>query len=122
MHFFAADCIREKQQHKQWLSLIEDWKQLLYRNAFTTFTQFMENREITSPDEMRNLKEGLTVEQKKAGYQRRELMDRILLLKPPTVNPAHIYEWREAADRLYEDLGEWCMFSGTIFQLIEKPV
>lgn len=71
----------------------------------------MENRDITSPTEMRNLKEGLTVEQRNAGYKRKDLMDQILNLKPPVVSPAHIYEWREAADKLYEDLGE-CMARG----------
>ena len=101
-----VDCTREKQHHKKWQSVVEDWRRLLYKNAFTTFTQFMENREISSPTEMNNLKEGLSVEQKNAGYQRKELMDQILNLKPPIISPALIYEWREAADALYEGLGE----------------
>jgi hypothetical protein len=79
----------------------------MYRNALSAFTQFMENREITSPGEMENLKEGLTVAQRNAGHKRKILMDMILNLKPPTVSPAHIYEWREDADRLYEDLGKY---------------
>ena len=86
---------------------MEDWKQLVYRNTLSSFTQFMEDREITSPGEMQNLKKGLTTEQKRAGCKRKELMDMILNLRPPAVSPSQIYEWREQTDRLYEDLGEY---------------
>lgn len=85
--------------------MVADWRQLLFKNALITFTQFMEDREITSPTEMNRLMEELTVEQKRAGIKRKELMDQVLELKPPKVSPALVYEWREASDKLYEDLG-----------------
>lgn len=84
---------------------MEDWKHLLFKNTFTSFTQFMEAREITSPTEMNLLKESLTEEQQKAGIKRKALMEQILDFKPPVVSPALVYEWREDADRLYENLG-----------------
>lgn len=103
-HLRTADCEREMQHHKRWMSLVAKWKQLMYQNAHTTFVNFMENRDINSPMEMNHLKEGLVVEQKRAGLKRKELMDHILNLKPPIISPALIYEWREIADKLYEDL------------------
>lgn len=102
----AVDCDREKQHHKKWLSLVEEWRHLLYKSALSSFTQFVENdTKIIALTEMNRLKEELTMDQKKAGYKRKELMDYVLNLKPPQICPSLIYEWRENADKLYEDLG-----------------
>ena len=104
---FSADCYRERQQYGRWCSLVEDWRHLLFRTAFASFAQFMDNKSITAPREMDRLKEQLTAEQKEVGFKRKELIDQLLELKPPKVNTTQVYEWREAADKLYEDLG-WC--------------
>ena len=102
------DCDWEKQHHKKWLSLVEEWKHLLYKNAFNSFTQFVEeDTKIIAVSEMSHLKEELTMDQKKLGFKRKELMDYILNLKPPKICPPLIYEWRENADKLYEDLGKF---------------
>ncbi len=84
---------------------MEEWRHLLFRTAFASFSQFMENKAITVPQEMDQLKDALTAEQKVAGLKRKELIDQLLELKPPKINTALVYEWREAADKLYEDLG-----------------
>ena len=101
----TVDCMKEKENYKKWQDLTEDWRQLLLKNCFKSFAIFMEAREIANPEEMDILKERLAEEQKKAGVQRKALMEQVLNFKPPTVSPAIVYEWREAADKLFEDLG-----------------
>ena len=86
---------------------MEDWKHLLFKTAFASFTKFMEDKAITSPKEVDQLKQELAKEQKVIGLKRKELIDQLLDLKPPNVTTSLVYEWREAADKLYEDLGGW---------------
>ena len=99
------DTLHEKQNNTRWTAFIEEWKSLILRNTLNSFKEFMEHRQIASPTEMDRLKEELTTEQKKAGERRKELIEWAMELKPPKVSPAMVYEWREEADKLYEDLG-----------------
>lgn len=102
---FSVDCVREKQQRKKWTLLVEDWKKLLFKNTLNTFIRFMKDREIVCPSEMTSLKESLASDQRGTGLKRKELMERIMDLKPPNITPSMIYEWREKVDTLYEELG-----------------
>lgn len=99
------ECLQEKQHHKKWLDLLENWKQLLYRNALASFVEFMESPEVTAPSEMTRLKEHLSAQQREAGFKRKTLMEHILSVRPPTASTTVVYEWRKDADKLYEDLG-----------------
>ena len=69
----------------------------------------MEDKAVTSPKEMERLKDGLGAEQREVGIKRKELIERLLDLKPPNVTTTLVYEWREDVDKLYEDLGRLTM-------------
>lgn len=102
--FFLADCFREKQQYKEWESLVTDAKHLHHRNLLTEFTKFMERQEATNLPEVVELKEKLTVEQREIVAKRTKYTNHILDLRSPKASAAQVYEWREAIEKLYKEL------------------
>ncbi len=67
----------------------------------------MESEVIVNPQEIEKMKESLIIEQKEVGRKRKELMDQASNFKPPKINTAQVYEWREAVDKLFQDLGTY---------------
>lgn len=66
----------------------------------------MQSEEVLEPREMVELRSRMKQEQQEAGTKCRVLLHKVLDLKPPLVNTAQVYEWREEMDQFYLDLGK----------------
>lgn len=85
--------------------MVEDWRELIHKNALDDFKKFMLSIIVFHRDEKELLKESLISEQREIEGRRRELMDSISELKPPSTSTEQIYSWSEAMDNLYKELG-----------------
>nr|CAB3228335.1 coiled-coil domain-containing protein 180-like [Phallusia mammillata] len=103
-NLLESDIEREISQHMTWEERVKDWKKLNAEIAVKEFIFFMETDEILEPPEVKEVMESLLAEQRRLSNDRKEMLEQLKELKPPTSTKPSVYKWNSALSKANEEL------------------
>ncbi|XP_078489424.1 coiled-coil domain-containing protein 180-like [Ciona intestinalis] len=104
VNLMESDIQRELDQQRTWSERVTDWKKLNAEFAVQKFIEFMKSPDVVDPPGVKQVMETFLNEQKSLSVVRRQILEQMGELKPPSSTKPSVYKWNTALTKANEDI------------------